>query len=1466
MKIPTRNPQGRFRKAGWLSLGIWCVCSMLGWAQGDVLVEIYTLQHLTPQVAETQLRQTFANTTEQVEVMADTQGNRVLVRGTAQVQQWTKQLLEALDRPLVNGGKKAESNLPLPAETAGQPHVLKSYAYQQGDLEPFAAQLQQQFSGHQQVRIAADARTNQLLVFGPTSVQNWVVQQLVGDGETAEPMPIDRSLQMRSLPETTQQTAEPLTTTPSVPQRTPNPYAYQPPSQQPPQAFPMPSTGPAFNQHAAPATNPMWPNYDPEGDRQIAQPEGIFVQLRGAPWAEIFLGLRKLWGDRLFRLRSDHPEIALYELRGNGDQLARLYIHPASGRIQLQGDREFTPQVAEILRILDGVGDTAETATRLVALQHSPQEKVQFALDTFQAGAPSSTNQPARPTATRNPNERPNLMARMFQPRTEEGGEAATPPEETTEAPVEGEEAAPSEGGLVGTVQVEPIEGLDAFVIRGNERDVQRVLELIDEIERLSAETEPVIVVEPLEHVSSQALSDLVQELYEEVLAARRGTVSITPLVKPNALLLIGREESVKTVRELIDRLDQPVDPAKQFETFHLKHASAAAAAATVEEFFAERTGLGTRLTITTDYRTNSLIVQASPRDLAEVALVIERLDSEVNQTVNELRVFPLQNSLADELAPVLQEAIAAQSQPPQTTGQGGGGQGGQGQTAQEVQQQQSLQVKSSLLRLLTLDTQGQRRIESGILTDVRITADPRANSLLVSAPPDSMELIAELIRQLDDIPAAEAQIKVFTIVNGDAESLVDMLQQLFATDSGQTQGPQGLGNLSQGETSLVPLRFSVDARTNSIIASGSPDDLTVVEAILLRLDGSDIRERKTNVYRLENAPAADVAVAIDEFLSRQAEIRQDQDAEFVSPFEQIEREVVVVAETVTNALIISATPRFYDEIMELVEAIDRRPPMVMIQVLIAEVALNNTDEFGVELGIQDSVLFDRSLLGDLITTTTSNTVQQNGNTITTENEVIQGATLSPGFNFNNLPLGNSGSDLSRSTSSDFGGQALTHFSLGRTNSTLGYGGLVLSASSENINILIRALSESRKVKVLSRPQVTTLDNQPAFVLVGQRVPRITSTSFSDFGQTNSITQENVGLVLGVTPRISPEGQVVMEIDVENSSVGPESEGIPISIAASGDVIRSPRIDTTTAQTTVSAANGQTIVLGGLIREETNEVRRRIPYLSKIPVIKHLFRYDLVTKQRNELLIIMTPRVIYSEMDAERIKQEEAARMHWCLADVHRIHGDAGLRGRTSVWTDAEVPVFYPDSMGEVEMVPTPAVPQEGEVYQYETEQLPLPPKTSEPEMHLHSPSHSQSQYRPQSTRSPQSPVQLQPPNQGTPVQSRMIPSSHRVPQRPPIEPSASTQKPNSEVQQVGYQMLTPVPVDQSGVPQTLPQMPPQEPGKWHSGTTPQPMPQSSLAPSAPYQPSGVNQAYYQSPDEEASENPYDRAYYQVAE
>ena len=279
------------------------------------------------------------------------------------------------------------------------------------------------------------------------------------------------------------------------------------------------------------------------------------------------------------------------------------------------------------------------------------------------------------------------------------------------------------------------------------------------------------------------------------------------------------------------------------------------------------------------------------------------------------------------------------------------------------------------------------------------------------------------------------------------------------------------------------------------------------------------------------------------------------------------------------------------------------------------------------------------------------------------------------------------------------GSQGISNFGVGRTNSTLGYSGLVLSAASENVTAMLRALAENHRVEILQRPQIMTLDNQPAFIQVGQRVPRISAVTHNAMtGNTNSITLDNVGLILGVTPRISPDGLVVMQIDAEKSELESDATGIPIFTSPTGQVIRSPIIDATTAQTTVAAMSEQTVVLGGLITKSKTKEHHGVPVLDDIPVMNNFFRYDSTIEEKTELLIIMTPHIVRNQADAEAIKRTEAAKMSWCLSDVTNMYGEAGLRRRTDEWTDGEVPVIYPDAgplpVGSQpagpEMIPTP--------------------------------------------------------------------------------------------------------------------------------------------------------------------------------
>jgi type II secretion system protein D len=989
-------------------------------------------------------------------------------------------------------------------------------------------------------------------------------------------------------------------------------------------------------------------------DRTIVQRED---SLKNISWQGLENLLGQLWKSKATMETNRTGDIASFKLKNLAGDDAIARIDRRRNEVVFEGPRTTASEWAKLVSILDSAPNKKRGVVQLVPVHQADPEQINEAIDLIKLALqqPSLKKNETRTAKSVFNGHRPqasDMIAKIFQ--QEGGAQPAAQPAPMAEGAPGGDEAP------IGPVRIEFLQDIGTIIITGKKEDVERVTKIIQEIEDQAKGTVPVIELYRLRHVDSTALAELVVALYNESLAARYGRVSITPLDKPNSLIFIGTQASITAALDLVKKLDQPASPDAEFKVIPLRYMSAADASLLLTEFMANREpSLSTKIQFSSDVRTNSIIVHASPRDIVEVERVLAKLDVSKGEAESVLRVFPLKNAYAADLAQVLQSSIATQAPGTQVIGQQAQPGGQQGQPGQQNQPQnlqgattQNQQPTSSVSFEVIDRRTGQKVvIDAPLLSSLRITADTNANALIVRGPSESMDLIAALVYELDRLPNTEGQIKVFTIINGDATALQTMLQTLFgqAAQGGQ-QGFPTQALTTAGENVLVPLRFSVDSRTNSIIASGASGDLAVVEAILSRLDEGDIRQRKTTVYRLKNAPAMDVSNSINQFLQQQRAVLTQINPSATSPFEQLEREVVVVPEIVSNSLIVSATPRFYDEIARVVESLDARPPMVTIQVLIAEVSLNDFEEFGAEFGLQDALLFDRS--------------------------VINNAVAAPGYAFNNAALANVGTNPR--LSNNLAGQSLTNFAMGRTNGNLGYGGLVLAASNESISILIRALQDAQRLQVLSRPQVTTLDNQSAFVQVGQRVPYAQGTNNSVNGFSTQTTLINVGLLLGVTPRISPDGLVVMEIDAEKSDLAPGT-GITIGIGADGTPITQPIINTTLAQTTVSARSGQTVILGGLITKTRSYSSRRIPYLSDVPILGRIFRYDSSTEERTELLIIMTPHIVRNEADADWVKQVESDRMSWCLADVVEIHGDAGLSGGNGLWGPAIPPPIYPD-------------------------------------------------------------------------------------------------------------------------------------------------------------------------------------------
>lgn len=177
---------------------------------------------------------------------------------------------------------------------------------------------------------------------------------------------------------------------------------------------------------------------------------------------------------------------------------------------------------------------------------------------------------------------------------------------------------------------------------------------------------------------------------------------------------------------------------------------------------------------------------------------------------------------------------------------------------------------------------------------------------------------------------------------------------------------------------------------------------------------------------------------------------------------------------------------------------------------------------------------------------------------------------------------------------------------------------------ADSWDVTLKAMQEKGSLKVLSRPSILARNNQEAVIMVGQEIPLVTNTRTTDQGNTiNTIQYSEIGIILRVTPYITKEGQVEMIVHPEISNLTDET--VPISETLSSPVIAKREIETV-----VVTADKQTVVLGGLIDNESTDVVRKVPLLGDIPLLGMAFRRTIKSESRKELLIFLKPTILAS--------------------------------------------------------------------------------------------------------------------------------------------------------------------------------------------------------------------------------------------
>jgi len=304
--------------------------------------------------------------------------------------------------------------------------------------------------------------------------------------------------------------------------------------------------------------------------------------------------------------------------------------------------------------------------------------------------------------------------------------------------------------------------------------------------------------------------------------------------------------------------------------------------------------------------------------------------------------------------------------------------------------------------------------------------------------------------------------------------------------------------------------------------------------------------------------------------------------------------EAIVTSDPETRRLIVITDEETSQYVGQVVTNLDQPRPQVLINVVFLEATYNNNFDFGIE-----------SSYGNQI----------NGNT---------------SFGGTNMF-----SPFRPDASNAFSGLAQQ----GALNSFGVPGAGLYQLAGKDFRVTLRAIAANGKLEVLSRPTILARNNQQAYILVGQQVPIVSNVSFNTVSGTpiSTVSYQDVGIILRVTPFITSEGYVEMIVSPEISALSAQTITVAEGVAV-------PIINKRAADTVVVTPNGQSVVIGGLMQNNKDETIGKIPFLGDIPGIGTLFRRTQRNGTKTELLIFLTPHIVRTPMQLAGLSEKEANR------------------------------------------------------------------------------------------------------------------------------------------------------------------------------------------------------------------------------
>ena len=532
------------------------------------------------------------------------------------------------------------------------------------------------------------------------------------------------------------------------------------------------------------------------------------------------------------------------------------------------------------------------------------------------------------------------------------------------------------------------------------------------------------------------------------------------------------------------------------------------------------------------------------------------------------------------------------------------------------------------------------------------IIAYSTSNTLIVTDSAVNIRRMWKVVSQLD-IASPKAKLAVINLVHAEAADVEKIIEEIYSTDETSTASSddsssrrkssssrrrkkkkdtasEGATSTAVGKEGKYIEKIISDERTNSIIVLANEEGLAAVVDLVktLDVDVDPSSRAQIHVIYLEHAKAEDVANVLanlsEESSSSSSSSRRtspqnrrgnrggpddrrggrdggdEGDTETGSATAALADGVKITSDENTNSLVVIASPESFDVIRQVVAKLDIRRKQVFVEAVIMELASEESMDLGVgyHFGMPsdsgDAVSFASGQLG----TTTF--------------------------------FGPDSSDL-------LSGMAMGVFG-DSIDVTVGDGtGGSTTLTIPAFGIALNALQADSRVNILSTPNILTLDNEEAKIVVGRNIPFPTSQGRDS--NNNPIIQysrEDVAITLKVTPQINESDYVTLEVFQEVTEIEEDNQGLDVTSAG---FITSKR----EAETTVLVKDNQTIVIGGLMGQTETKVETKIPVLGDLPLVGLLFRGKRDTVRKTNLLIFLTPHVIDGPTDLEEVYRVKVA-------------------------------------------------------------------------------------------------------------------------------------------------------------------------------------------------------------------------------